>query len=272
MTSGTVKDLVSLWWLLPRPAAETLNSGTTGTTVIPKSFAVIIRLAMRECHPRRVSALMALTFVILVGLCAYLLGPSESAPAGRPLDYWLDGLELTGYRRTPPRFHNDAAELAWVEQMHKRHERSSAVLKQVGADCLPELVTRIAAPRRDPHLVVRFLRTLHRRAYDMQLTDQPPQALDSLERQRAQALAAILLLEEDAKPAIPWLVRELHKLDAQRRLRGQTYTRDAAWRYTEEALWHLDPVEYERCRRGFSESETGDAKPEGESPADDGGR
>jgi hypothetical protein len=77
-------------------------------------------------------------------------------------------------------------------------------------------------------------------------------------------------MEEDAKPAVPWLVSELHKLDAERRLRGQPYARDAAWRYTERALRHLDPVELKRCRRGFSESETGNAKPESEAAADDG--
>jgi len=189
---------------------------------------------------------MALAWVILIGLCAYLLRPSEPVLAGRPLDYWLDGLELRAYRRTPPRFPDEAAELEWVKQMHKRHERSSAVLKRAGAECLPELVTRITAPRRDPSFPCRFLRMLHGRAYVMHLTDQPPQALDILERRRAQALTAILLLKEAAKPAVPMLVSELHKLDAQHRLRGQPYSRDAAWRATATALQHLDPVEFER--------------------------
>jgi len=172
----------------------------------------------------------------------FVFRPGEPRLEGRPLSYWLDGLEPTVITRfhsiqnwPDQKFRNQTALNSWISQPTKMHDRSLEVLETAGPECLPILLARLTAkPRR---MGTGFLR---RWAYTFRLVDSAPNRVEEYnetEIRRGQALTAIVFLGNRAAPLVP----QLSAIAAEDK-------DDAVHRTASHALFMLAPDEFRRVR------------------------
>ncbi len=121
------------------------------------------------------------------------------------------------------------------------------MLTNAGPECLPLLLAQLTTSETPLKISVhRQIAFMRRWAYARGWTDiEPLPCEDEREVRRGQALTAILLLKNRAKPLVP----KLAEIAAQDR-------NDAVTRAARHALWNLDPDEFRRVRSPAARSPT----------------
>lgn len=136
----------------------------------------------------------ALAVAVVAGLTFWVC-PREPTYEGKPFSYWVDQLPSTHF--TP-----DAGMFS-IHHATGREENAEKAVTELGGRCLPTLLRRLKS--RDTALT-RLKTEVQSTGAKLHLWTYPPFGNDPFTR-RGQAVTALILLGDTAKPILPELIK-----------------------------------------------------------------
>lgn len=150
---------------------------------------------MRPLTNRQKLMLWGVLAVAVVAGVAFVAFPGEPRYAGEPFSYWVDQLPSAHF--TP-----DAGMFS-IHHVTGREETAQKAVAELGNRCLPTLLRRLKS--RDTPLT-RLKAQVQSTGAKLHLWSNPPFGNDPFTR-RGQAVTALILLGDAAKPILPELIQ-----------------------------------------------------------------